>query len=458
MRHYGALRVRLGTILKTIRPIDGMDIAESVRFEPGSYLLPRGVRIVRDAVNIDGAGATLIGENQSGRGICVEGRSDCAIRGVSIRDYYHGIHARDCQGLQISDCDISRTSEIASNTIFLDIWLPAEESYGGAVCLINCSDAAIQRSRLEHQMNGILTYGCSRLEVSGNLCNYNSGWGIHLYNTCDSVFESNSCDYCCRFEPREGGPHYGHMGADAAGFLAVMNSSRNKFIRNTARMGGDGFFLAGMSPGFKLCACDDNLFEENDASLSPNIAFEATFSKGNVFRKNIADRCNYGFWCGFSTGFVIEENRILWNRQAGIAVENGTGFVVENNKFQANGHGILLWSREQGPFGATVPDRATCCDWLIRKNDFHSNGKGIRIASNQDHGIRNAQRTAVRPHDNKIVENDIQDNRVGIDLFMADRTEIRANTINRNVESNICDADGCDNVVANNLGAAGAYL
>src|SRR5438046_449149 len=127
---------------------------------------------------------------------------------------------------------------------------------------------------------------------------------------------------------RPGGLRYGHMGADAAGFLVVRASCRNTFRCNTARLGGDGFFLAGLSPDGEKLGCDDNLFEENDGSLSPNIAFEATFCRGNVFRDDYADRCNYGFWLGFSWDAVVESNGIVGDRQAGVRGEDGHGIEV----------------------------------------------------------------------------------------------------------------------------------
>src|SRR5690606_4799284 len=112
------------------------------------------------------------------------------------------------------------------------------------------------------------------------------GFGFHLYETCDSRFQNNVADYCCRYEPR--GERKGHMGADAAAFLLVYGSSRNLFKHNFARLSGDGFFLAGLPPDAdQPVGCDFNEFEENDASFSPNIAFEATFSRRNVYRGNI---------------------------------------------------------------------------------------------------------------------------------------------------------------------------
>jgi parallel beta-helix repeat protein len=253
------------------------------------------------------------------------------------------------------------------------------------------------------------------------------------------------------------------VGADATGFLIVHNSCRNVFRRNWARLGGDGFFLAGLAANGERCPCNENLFEDNDASLSPNIAFEATFSSGNIFRNNFADRCNYGFWLGFSSDNVIENNRLVMNRQAGVAVENGARMIVRDNNFQRNGHGVLIWSQYAERWFEVYTDNRTSHHWRIEGNTFTRNDKGIYIGADRDHGIRpmppeKCGRPELRPHDNVIVKNDIQDNRVGVELYMADRTLIEQNMLNRNVECNIRRDDDRETTLRNNLGAAGGYL
>jgi parallel beta-helix repeat protein len=444
--------------MKTVRPSDGLVIQEDARLEEGVWVLSEGMRIGASGVRVDGSAATLVCADQEVVALAVDDADGCTLESIRIVGGRHGLVARRCKNLTVRGCEISGTAEEPPNTLFLDIWRSAEKPYGSAILLIECESSVAEANLLQHQQNGILTYGCKGLTVRDNQCNYNSGFGIHLHGTCDSLFEANSCDYCCRFEPREGGLHFGHMGADAAGFLIVYGSSRNRFLRNTARLGGDGFFLAGMTPEGESVGCDDNLFEENDGSLSPNIAFEATFSRGNVFRRNFADRCNYGFWCGFSSEFLIEENRMVHNRQAGIAVENGMNFTVRENTFQSCGHGVLIWTR---PWRGTGEANGNAAGWLIESNRFLRNGVGIRIAANQDHGIRPLQDEEaglISPHSHRIFRNDIQDNRIGIELVRARNNVIKENILNANVEANLLLADAEDNEIANNLGARGAYL
>ena len=414
-----------------IIPTDNLYITENTTLQPGVYYLPNGLTIVEDGITLDGNGALLIGKERFGRGIRVCGRSNVTIKNLRLQEYEHGIFAQDCQNLEISGCRVTATAEVPANTVFLDVWLPAEKAYGCGIFLERVNDSQVHDNDLQHQMNGLHAYNCQRLTVRGNNASYCSGWGVHLYATCDSLFEANTADYCCRYQPR--GERTGHLGADAAGFLIVYKSCRNTFRRNNARLGGDGFFLGGMTPAFEPVGCDDNLFEENDGSNSPNIAFEATFSSGNIFRGNYANHSNYGFWLGFSSHGVLENNQMISNRQAGIATENGFAFQVCDNLFQDNGHGILLWSKHVPVFDQGVPDNNTSYEWQIEENTFVGNRKAIRIAADQDHGIRALLPSgawglpAPLPHHHTIRNNRIENNQVSLDLVRAEHTVLEKN-------------------------------
>ena len=102
--------------------------------------------------------------------------------------------------------------------------------------------------------------------------------------------------------------------------------------------------------------CNDNVFENNDGSHSPNIAFEATFSQRNVFRNNRAERCKYGFWLGYSSETVVEGNAIKDNWVAGLAIEHGHKNTIEGNTFERNRNGAQFWVSAQPAFGDWYPD------------------------------------------------------------------------------------------------------
>jgi parallel beta-helix repeat protein len=412
--------------------MNALKINKDTRLEPKIYVLPEGITIDSDNVTLDGQGATIMGTDKiASQGIKVGNRKNIIIKNLRILNYYHGISIKKSVGIEICNCTITLTTEIQSNTLFLDIWKPAADAYGGAIFLEQVTDAIIHDNDLQHQMNGILSYQCKRLEVTNNLASYCSGFGFHLFETYDSTFANNYADFCCRYYLSDRNLS-SHLGADAAGFLIVFKSSNNVFRKNYARLGGDGFFLAGLTPDGIDVGCNDNLFQENDASYSPNNAFEGVFSKGNSYQGNKANHSNYGFWLGFSKGCTLKDNQIYNNRQAGIAVENGIDFEILDNDIQNNTHGILIWTRFY-EFLKQVPNmNATSSDWLIERNKLIQNKKAIRIAANQNHGIRQLveEKSLIPPHHHMISHNDIRDNIIGIELEDVKDTQMDQNILN----------------------------
>jgi parallel beta-helix repeat protein len=409
--------------------MNGLTINQDTKLEPTVYFLPEGITIDADDVELDGQGATIMGMSKTGIGIRASGRKNIIIKNLRLMDYYHGISIERSTGVEISNCTITSTAEIQANSLFLDIWKPTVDSYGGGIFLEQVTDAKLHHNDLQHQMNGLLSYQCKGLEVLHNNASYCSGFGFHLYETCDSTFADNYADYCCRYYLSESGSH---LGADAAGFLIVFKSCNNIFTRNYARLGGDGFFLAGLTPNGVDVGCNHNFFQENDASYSPNNAFEGVFSKGNVYERNKASHSNYGFWLGFSSDCVIRDNQIHHNRQAGIAVENGVHFEVLDNDIQSNTHGILIWTRFYD-FLKKVPNpNATSSDWLMERNKIIRNKKAIRIAANQNHGVSalDKELASILPHNHIIQNNEIRDNVIGIELEKAKDTKMNQNSLN----------------------------
>jgi parallel beta-helix repeat protein len=408
--------------------MNGLRIERDTQLEPRVYLLPEGITIHSDNVVLDGQGATILGVDRTGEGVKVFGRKNIVIKNLRLMNTYHGISIQKSSGIEITNCTITSTAEIPSNTLFLDIWKPASEAYGAGIFLNEVSDARIHNNDLQHQMNGILSYHCKHLEVTKNIANYCSGFGFHLYDTSASTFADNYADYCCRYYLSDSGSH---LGADATGFLIIYKSCNNIFRRNYARLGGDGFFLAGLTPNGIDVGCNNNLFEENDASYSPNNAFEGVFSKGNIYRGNKANHSNYGFWLGFSSDCTIANNQIYNNRQAGIAVENGIGFHVRNNDIQNNTHGILIWTRSYD-FLKKVPEmNETSRDWLIERNKLIQNKKAIRIAANQNHGVRklDGEHSSILPNNHIIQNNEIRSNMIGIELEKSEHTQMDQNML-----------------------------
>src|SRR5262249_7397866 len=153
--------------------MNGLRINQDTQLEPQVYILPEGITIDSDNVTLDGRGATIMGTDKTtGQGINVSGRKNILIKNLHVINYYHGVSIKQSTGIAISDCTITGTAEIQSNTLFLDIWKPAVDSYGGEIFLEQVTNAKIHDNDLQHQMNGLLSYQCKRLDVANNIANY----------------------------------------------------------------------------------------------------------------------------------------------------------------------------------------------------------------------------------------------------------------------------------------------
>jgi parallel beta-helix repeat protein len=424
-----------------ITPTDGMTITEDVTFAPGVYSLPNGLNIAADNVTIDGTGALLVGQEHTGNGIHAENHNNITIRGLAISGYYHGIRMEHCKSINIEDVRIRDTAEIENIDTFLFLWHPLDKVYSGAILFNDVQGGAVRNCDLQHQMNGVLLYGCSGLTIEHNNASFNSGWGVYLSNSSDNEVNDNRLDFCNRVFRR---PESGliRVEADAAGIVLVYSSSRNKFLRNSCMCGGDGIFVAGYDHKGNQGACNDNLFEENDCRYSSNNAIESTFSKGNIFRRNDCSRSNYGFWMGYSWDNVMEDNIIEFNHVVGIAIEHGHHFTIRNNKITHNDEGIRLWTRG-GDVVQYWPGHEVSHDFTLEDNLIELNNTGF-------YGYTGDETTDSQCNQFHLRKNTICDNRVGLRFARVDNCTVEDNTFTNNVEVAVKLAADADVAIGEN--------
>ena len=309
-------------------------------------------------------------------------------------------------------------------------------------------DSFVTGNDARHQQNGIMLYGCNRVEVSRNDASYNSGYGILLYESSENAIEDNTADFCCRIYSADPTGERYHNGADAAALVIMCSSSRNIVRNNRLRSSGDGVFLGGFHKDQIKVPCNDNLFENNDASFSPNIAFEATFSQRNVFRNNRADNCAYGFWLGWSSETTVEGNSIRGNRIAGVAIEHGHHNTITGNVFERNTAGVQLWvnadaRRNAGVFREFYPECAESHQTSIIGNSFVHNDFGIRGWTERDERY-----AGPRCHHFIVHGNTLRDNRVGVQFERVRDSLIQENKIIANLEAGI-KLIGCADINSN---------
>jgi parallel beta-helix repeat protein len=342
-------------------PRPGLTVTGSVVLEPGHYDLPDlgdgALRIAADDLVIDGRGAVLDGRGRGGIGILLQGRRRVVIRHLVVRGYDWALLALDCEEIVVEDCDFSHNG--ASEGTFLDITRP-DEGAGGGIRSIRSSNTRIARLVAREQDIGIDAIASHGLVVTDCDLSYNHAWGIRLHGSSSCRLERNRAQYVNRC---------GGTGCDAAGILVTGGSHRNLIAGNDLRWSGDGFFLGNQfSP-----PSDENLVVGNDGSYSPNNAFEATFSRGNVFRRNRACWSNFGFWLGFSTDTVLEGNLITDNRHDGVHWEHGARGVLRDNLIARNGRDGVAFTLD--PANRDFPDRCVSTGHELRDNCFAANGR-----------------------------------------------------------------------------------
>ena len=346
-----------------------MKIQNTTRLEPRRYTRSDGetdalIEVGKDGVEIDLAGAVLDGE-------------DCT-----------GIRAENVRELRIENC-------IVSDNHNPDVgWLPdsddpTEDGFGGGIYLYGVSDSLIEGNGVNGNLNGIDLVRSDRNTIRNNNASGNSNIGIHLLQSSHNSVESNQADHCIRYTDR-----FWCDTADSAGVLLEEHSHHNRITDNSMRYSGDGLFIRANNRH----SCDHNYVARNDASFSPNNAFEAVFSEYNVFEENIAEFSNYGFWLGYSRNSVVRGNRITANRFDGVSIEHGSHNTIEDNHIEGNRTGIRLWS-DSSPDGADPSE-----DYTIRRN---------RILDSRECGIWHANTARVHIEDNDYVGNrvDVREDR-----------------------------------------------
>lgn len=411
-----------------IEPSDGMVLTRSVRLKPGVYVLPKGIVLGADGVTLDGSGATLIGSGE-GQAVRVAGHKNVTVKNLRAARYRWGIRVEGGENVTVRDCHIRETAEVEPpDEVWLNIWAGPDDAYGAAILMLNVQGGLVAENDVQHQQNGVSLYGCTGVTVEKNNASFQSGWGIHLYSSSRNIVQDNLADWCNRIHKRGERDYY--PGADAAGLLMIWNSSHNVIRRNMFRGGGDGVFVAGYHPDHGRQPCNDNLFEGNDGSYSPNNAFEATFSRGNVFRDNRANASNYGFWLGYSWENLLEENEVRGNRIAGIAIEHGRRNEIARNQIFRNARGIALWSRSDAPFAKDFPEARASAWYDIRENVVYANGVGL---------FSNAEGDAAeaRPHDYTLRGNTFFGNGTGLLAMRTDGLILEGNRFQENAEAGL---------------------
>ena len=327
---------------------------------------------------LDLSGVFLDGEGAGGIGISVRDCEDVTVQNGVIRGFHYGIRAENVTRLSINNCVVSDNANPIDAGWLPDTDSPVEEGFGGGIYLRHVRHSVIENNQVNNNFNGISLVRCDHNIIGGNHASYCGNVGIYLLMSSRNEILHNLCEHCIRYTDR-----FWCDTADSAGILLEHGSNHNRIIGNSLRYSGDGFFIRANPRADSPVSSDHNLVQGNDGSFSPNNAFEAVFSAHNVFRENVANYSNYGFWLGYSSNTVVEDNTVNYNRVDGIAIEHGRANTIRGNHLEGNRNGINLWGKPWQKPG-TPPDR-TRSPYIVSGNTIlKSRGQAIRVEPGLD--------------------------------------------------------------------------
>ena len=387
-------------------PILIFALAQAVPTKPGEYLKSSDLNLQVPAYSVSGnnitldfKGVVLRGtaktvepDQRKGLGVRVTG-SNITIKNLTVAGYKVAILAENCKNLKLIDCDVSWNwkQKLLSTPEKEDLndWMSFHNNekrewfrYGAGIYLDGVSGFEVKGLKAYGGQCGLMMNRSEKGLVWNSSITYMSGIGIGMYRSSNNRIMHNNLDYCVR------GYSHGiyNRGQDSAAILAFEQCNKNVFAYNSARFGGDGFFLwAGqttMDTG--KGGCNDNLLYGNDFSDAPTNGIEATFSR-NKFVNNRVDNCWHGFWTGYSYDTLIAGNHIAGNED-GIAHEHGQNVTVESNQFLGNKNALRIWANDkQDPNWGYPKNRETrSLGWLIKDNAIGD----LRLAITKTENVR----------------------------------------------------------------------
>ena len=384
-----------------VKLTDNYVVTTNTTFCTGTYNYAdreeNGVIIVgADNIVINGNNLVLDGRRKIGYGIYLNGHKGVTIKNFNIKNYYYAMRAENADTILIENNNISGNK--ATDNTFLNINVAISSAPGGGILFNQVINSTVRNNKGNNQDVGINLYYGNGNTITQNDFSSNKAWGVRLHQSTYNIISDNQVHHVNRCN---------NSGCDSAGVLLVNASNNNTVSGNNMTYSGDGFFIGNQYS----VPSDNNLIENNDGSYSPNNAFEATFSQGNVFRGNIASNSNYGFWLGYSHHSRVENNTIQNNRTDGINIDRGSYMTLSGNTVTNNGrYGIALTyqsgtrpetSHDHTITGNTIYDNALngiyfqdTTNSIMQTNKISGNQNGMYFTGNSS-GITVSQNNIV---------------------------------------------------------------
>ncbi|MEI6286638.1 MAG: right-handed parallel beta-helix repeat-containing protein [Bacillota bacterium] len=376
---YGEFFIGVPDSAGMIAPFAGMKIATNIKLKRGTYSFRGlgGIEVVADNITIDGNGAWIESGNIfSGQAIALRGRQHVVLENIILRGFHQGILADNCSKLLLKNCDCSKNFSDPSFG-----W--GDGQLFGGIIFSTVTDSVVENCRGEENWNGMALHYSHNNLLKNNNFSHCTNVCLKLWNSCNNTLLNNNFSHGIRLSPGE------VHARDATSVLIESGSDNNKFLNNDCTFGGDGIFIRALN-GWPSVS---NYFENNDCSYANNNGFES-WCEGNVYVRNKANYCSYGFWLGGSDNTVMIGNEAAYNGcilrnapeafgNAGVAVVNGSSshFSFQDNYIHNNnGPGLAVMFAKDYP----------AYHWVIQNNRIVNNRNvrdDVRMRDYRGHGI-----------------------------------------------------------------------
>ena len=259
--------------------------------------------VKKSGVTIDGQGAWLIGNAEKsanakqfkGTAVMADGVSDVTLKNVNAKGWETGLLVRNAKNWTVTNCNFS------DNFHDPDFgW--GENGRRGGIVLDHVQNSTLTGNQANRVWDACVLVDSDDNVLDGNDFSHTSNTCLKLWTSCRNSIRKNVLSHGIRISPGE------VHARDSTSVLIESGSNDNQFVSNDCTHGGDGIFVRVLNG---WCSTG-NHFESNDCSFANNNGIEC-WAPRNVFVRNKANHCSYGFWLGGSDQTRLIENEASYN-------------------------------------------------------------------------------------------------------------------------------------------------
>jgi parallel beta-helix repeat protein len=385
--------------LSAEREPDVLEVFSDVTLDP--HRTYGKIVVKKSGITIEGQGAWLIGSTGAdtktfqGTAISADGVVGVTLRNVNAKGWETGLHIRNAESWTVEGCNFSDNFHDPGFG-----W--GESGQRGGIVLEKVRKSTLRKNTAQRVWDACVLVDSDDNVIEENNFSHTSNTCLKLWTASRNTVRGNNLSHGIRISPGE------VHARDSTSVLIESGSNDNRFLKNDCTHGGDGIFVRVLNG---WCSTG-NHFEENDCSFANNNGVEC-WAPRNVFLRNKANHCSYGFWLGGS-----DQTRLIENE----ASFNGLASGHHNSPhLPQNGHAGIVFMF--GPSSHTLARGNVC-----RGN----NGAGIALIGDLD-----SQGRKWKAYHWILERNILEKNRWGIFAEHADWISVAGNTLSDNSDENI---------------------